>query len=182
MRTMKYSVGILMLVLMVPQMVFGTEIIAPHPYIINSAQGYFSMKYLPDNSHPLPPTCILFTLLSKGRERTLWKRRLINTPQQITIEDTWLQPIVVTVGNAKFLPHSDNFDHFLVIYNSEGKIVSDFNLDDLLTPEEKASFPTKRDVVEWMYGVEYKIGQGEVSIHLKSGRFIKISGRTGKIE
>ena len=128
-----------------------------------------------------PPTCILFELRQDGREHTLWKRRLLNVPDRITIEEGAYEPYVFTLGTQRIIGGA----HFLMIYDNQGKVVSDLQLTDLLLPDEIKTLPHDKDPFDWMDAAEYEMGSrsdGYLRIHLKSRREIKISLNTGKVE
>jgi len=162
----------------------GTSIAGPYPRILATPQGYFAMKHLPNMKDlSKPPLGVLFSLSPNGREHVLWKRTLLGQPTMIKIEDTWMEPFVITLGAG----YSPDGSHFLVIYDSKGNVRSDFSLKDLLTPEEVAnSSPVKYNqyALDWIYEAQYDIrhNQGYVSVRLKSGRIVKISLITGNIE
>lgn len=196
MRRVKHYVGAMAVLLLVQPLVLGTTQPAYrgharmhkstreflYPYLVSSMGGPYGLKYLWNTKdYDGPPTCILFELLKDGRERTIWKHTLINIPIRITMEDTVFDPYIFTLGTRRIT--SDK--HFLVIYDDHGKVVTDLKLTDLLTTSEFNALPPDQDPFDWMDAAKYELNSNHgqyLSISLKSGRRLKISLVTGKIE
>jgi hypothetical protein len=67
-----------------------------------------------------------------GSEKVLWRVRLVNTPHQVFVADK--SQHVVTVDTYANLGHQ----HTVVLYGDDGKVLADYQLEDLLDRKEIA--------------------------------------------
>jgi hypothetical protein len=101
---------------------------------------------------------------------------LINTPHRVLVDDDG--QAVVTIDTYARL----GFAHSLVIYGEQGKLVRDFELEDLLTKEE-IDGKVSRSVSSrhWTDGAAFKIEGGHFVAILGWGKVIRVELGTGKI-
>jgi hypothetical protein len=66
----------------------------------------------------------------QGKDRTLWQRKLVNLPHQAFVSDH--SDHVVTIDTYGRL----GYQHSLVLYGKDGKVLADYQLEDLLSDEE----------------------------------------------
>jgi hypothetical protein len=65
-----------------------------------------------------------------GRQKTVWQRKLVNLPHQAFVCDH--SDHVVTIDTYARL----GYQHTLVLYGKDGKVLADYQLEDLLSEEE----------------------------------------------
>jgi hypothetical protein len=118
----------------------------------------------------------LFRLDTEGKEQIVWEQQLINTPHRVLVDDDG--KTVVTIDTYGRL----GFAHSVVIYGEKGKLIRDFELEDLLTKKE---LDTKivRSVSSrhWTDGAEMKIEDGHFIARLSWGKSLRIELASGKI-
>ena len=126
----------------------------PQPKLFASEHGAYALKILPDassvgtrtrteGSHsPVQAVQVIgksegvfFTLDESGKEKVIWRAKLANIPNR-----------AILVENGKYVITLDSwrsigFDHCLVVYGAQGKVIADFKLEDLLTPQEIETLP-----------------------------------------
>jgi hypothetical protein len=71
----------------------------------------------------------LFSFDAASRERRLWKTRLVAAPARVLLTDA---ETVITIDT----PCRSGYEHSLVVYGEGGRVLADYRLEDLLTPEE----------------------------------------------
>ena len=117
----------------------------PPPRVFSSRDGRVSMMVLPnpDDAVDHPSTGNLFRLNTDGTMETIWKKKLINNPDRIVIYNGHVAPnslkpsgikrdtYVVSIGTWGRVNQ-----HPVVIFDGKGKLIRDFNLSDLVSPEE----------------------------------------------
>lgn len=126
----------------------------PQPRLFASEYGKYTFKILPDpssvgtrrrteGSHSPAQAGqvvgssegVFFTLDEKGNEKVIWRAKLANIPNRAILVESG--KYVITLDSW----HSLGFDHCLVVYGEQGKVIADFKLEDLLTSEEIEGLP-----------------------------------------
>ena len=77
---------------------------------------------------------VLFGMEGDGSEHIIWKQELVNIPMHALILRSYGVLGVVTLDTYANM----GYEHSLVIYDKNGKLVKDFQLEDLLSKEEIA--------------------------------------------
>ena len=156
---------------------------APQPRIFASPYGQFAFKVIPDdrangNSLTPPTRGVLFTLDTKGNDRVVWEKPLVNTPLQVHVADSGGYVVTIDTHANAGGPHS------LVVYGPKGAVVADFALEDLLTKEEIDKHVTRSVSSRWWAeGAEVSIDAERklTVVKLKWGKAIEVSLETGKL-
>jgi hypothetical protein len=121
----------------------------------------------------------LFTFDSKGREKTVWTARLVNIPTEVYVAEH--RPMVVAISSG---PCSAAWEHAAVVYGSQGTVLADHRLVDLLSDQEINDRVT-RTVTGWgwagdaRFRFDYKANQ--VVMALAWGREIRLDATTGRL-
>ncbi len=160
----------------------------PQPRIF--ANGQFAFKTLPTKTMDESGRVIfgnsegvLFTLDEDGKDKVIWRARLVNTPVRAIIAQTGKYAITLDTWAHV------GYEHCLVIYGEKGKIIADFKLEDLLTAKEIASLPATVASRGWSdKGVadfeDRSLGFDELVIRMNYkgwAKVIRISLSSGKI-
>jgi len=147
----------------------------PSPRIFASPGGSHGFKVLKPEFGSTSEG-VLFRLDAEGKEQIVWQGQLINTPHRALVDDNG--PSVVTIDTYGRL----GFAHSVVIYGEKGKLVRDFELEDLLTKEEIEN-KVARTVSSrhWTDEADLKIENGHFVARLKWGRTLRIDLSSGKI-
>jgi hypothetical protein len=147
----------------------------PKPQIFASPWGNHGFKVLKPEFGRASEG-VLFRLDAEGKEQVVWQARLINTPHRVLVDDDGQS--VVTIDTYGRL----GFAHSLVIYGEQGKLVRDFELEDLLTKEEIEN-KVSRSVSSrhWTDGADFKIDNGHFVAKLSWGKVIRVELGTGTI-
>jgi len=147
--------------------------------LISSPNQNFGVKVLLDNKLPgyKPATGSLFHMEDNGKEKVIWKRKFINSPGVVAIQDTVFDivPIVATIGNF-----TDADEHFVVLYDRKGKIIEDLKLSEVLTPEDTPNIPHEnrwQTPARWVEQSKFSFKDSVFFIRLPSGRTIRMDFR-----
>src|SRR5688572_17709092 len=97
---------------------------------------------LNDGAHP---SSRLFTFDLKGKEKTVWTAKLLNIPTDVYVADD--RPVVVAISSG---PCSAALEHAVVMYGSNGAVLADYRLFDLLIEEELNAHVT-RSISGWWW-------------------------------
>jgi len=119
------------------------------------------------------------TMSIGGTETVIWSRELVNIPVQAFITDDGMH--VVTCDTWAKL----GYEHALVIYGEQGIIVTDYNLEALLSADEIATKVTHTATTRrWLQGatIAFDNNDRDVMIRLQWGTRIRVALATGKIE
>jgi hypothetical protein len=110
----------------------------PTPRIFASDDGHWALKVLPETA-PIGPVkadaiarAVLFGINGDGSDRIVWKKPLINIPVRALLFKSYHRLFVVTLDTWFRM----GYEHSLVIYDKQGKLVRDLRLEDLLTEKE----------------------------------------------
>jgi hypothetical protein len=126
---------------------------------------------------------VLFTLDEEGKEKEIWRAKLVNIPLRAMIAQTG--KYVITLDTWAHV----GYEHCLVIYGEKGKLIADFKLEDLLTDKEIAGLPatvssrgwSAKDVTEFE---DRSLGFDELAIRMKYrgwAKVIRLTLATGKL-
>jgi len=122
---------------------------------------------------------ILLSLAPDGSETALWNRELVNIP------------VIAFVGNdGKYVVTFDTwarlgYEHALVIYDRQGVVVVDYDLEALLSADEIASSVVHTvSARRWLQGatIAFDNGGRDIVIRLQWGKRIRVALATGKTE
>jgi hypothetical protein len=158
------------------------DLIAPGPRVYaQAARGRYAIKILPtalvDKSEG-----VFFTLDEDGKEKEIWRTKLVNIPGRALITE-----------NGKYVITLNTFlqidEHCLVIYGEKGKVIADFKMEDLLTAKEIESIPRTVTMRGWHEkGIaefeDRSFGFDELLIRMRHkdwAKVIRISLPSGKI-
>jgi len=120
----------------------------------------------------------LFRLNDKGEETVVWDGKLVNTPHRVYIGRLGHVVTVDTYGNL-------GFAHSLVVYDTKGKAVADYKLEDLLTADEIAKHALRTvSSRHWAGNAKFSFDESASSflLELPSKRTIKVDLKTGKLK
>src|SRR5688572_15180272 len=99
----------------------GDSWLVPKPRIFASQFGDYGLKMVPGDPGA---SATLFTLNEKGEEQTAWQGPLVNIPYRVYISDTGQVATVDTYARV-------GYEHALVVYDANGKVLADYRLEDL---------------------------------------------------
>jgi len=117
----------------------------------------------------------LFTYDRKGREKILWERRLDYVPRRVLVSD--FGAVVALNEWAR-----RGFEHALVVFDGSGNVIADYELEDLLGPQEIASKVRQTASNRlWDFYSAVKFTREDLCIRLEWGKEIKIDLATGKL-
>lgn len=152
----------------------GDSWLPPRAKIYASPDGIHGFKVIPSQSSA---SATLFTLSENGEEQTAWQGALVNTPYRVFVSDTG--PVVTVDTYARV-----GYEHALVVYDARGKVLADYQLEDLLTAKEIADHVAITAGSRW-WNTEARFGfspAGETFvITLAWGKVITVDLGTGKL-
>lgn len=104
---------------------------SPSPLLVGSDFGSYGFKFLPRGVNAAQASAReswgeLFVLQPDGSLKTLWKRKLVNTPARILISP---RGQVITLDNWA---GSGSPKHAVVIYDLKGKVTADLGFSDVV--------------------------------------------------
>lgn len=151
------------------------------PQVYASANGSYRFKTRPPQlatwsgkSHGT-----LVSLAPDGTETVRWSRELVNIPVSAFITDDASR--LVTFDTWAKL----GYEHALVIYDDQGAVVVDYDLEALLSADEIASSVVHTvSARRWLQGatIAFDNGGRDIVIRLQWGKRIRVALATGKIE
>lgn len=163
---------------------FSDTWLPPRPKVFASQWGDYGFKLLlPKKTIYSKGVGVLFQLDGDGKEKVVWRQELLNIPHRVFVRDDGKYVVTIdTYGNL-------GYDHSLVIYDEQGKVVKDLKLEDLLTADEIKN-KVGRTVSSrfWTTDAEFSFDPPHLStpkhfnIKLKWGRTVKLVLATGKVE
>lgn len=153
----------------------GDSWLVPKPRIFASEFGDYGLKMIPGEPNA---SATLFTLNEQGEEQTAWQGPLVNIPHRVYISDNGR---VVTVDTYARV----GYEHALVVYDENGKVLADYRLEDLLTADEIKAHVLETAGSRW-WNTEAQFGfssvDGEIFvIKLTWGKVITVDLKTGKL-
>jgi hypothetical protein len=151
------------------------------PQVYASANGSYRFKTRPPQlatwsgkSHGT-----LVSLAPDGTETVRWSRELVNIPVSAFVADDASR--LVTFDTWAKL----GYEHALVIYDDQGAVVVDYDLEALLSADEIASSVVHTvSARRWLQGatIAFDNGARDIVIRLQWGKRIRVALATGKIE
>lgn len=121
----------------------------------------------------------LVSLAPDGTETVRWSRELVNIPVSAFVGDDASR--LVTFDTWAKL----GYEHALVIYDDQGAVVVDYDLEALLSADEIASSVVHTvSARRWLQGatIAFDNGGRDIVIRLPWGKRIRVALATGKIE
>lgn len=120
----------------------------------------------------------LFTHADNGAESIVWSRELVNIPVRAFVTEDGKS--VVTLDTWARL----GYEHCLVIYGQEGRVVADYSLEDLLSSVDIARVLQTAGSRHWLMdgNVAFNGTQDRIVISLHWGKAIRLSLATGRVE
>jgi len=151
------------------------------PQVYASANGSYRFKTRPPQlatwsgkSHGT-----LVSLAPDGSETVRWSRELVNIPVSAFVADDASR--LVTFDTWAKL----GYEHALVIYDEQGAVVVDYDLEALLSADEIASSVVHTvSARRWLQGatIAFDNGGRDIVITLQWGKRIRVALATGQIE
>jgi hypothetical protein len=151
----------------------------PRPQVFASSYGLYGLKTLPPEALSGQSQARLFTLEKDGKEKVIWETKLVNIPHRALVTDDG--KYVVTLDTWANV----GFKHSLVIYGEKGKVIADFELEDLLTKDEIAKNVELTETSRWWSKgarVELNPTNDQLTMTLKWGKVIRVSLPKGRVE
>jgi hypothetical protein len=120
----------------------------------------------------------LYTLIPDAKENVRWSRELVNIPVRAFLADDG--KFVVTFDTWARL----GYEHALVIYGEQGKLVADYDLEALLSADEIGKVLQTVGSRHWLEGatIAFNGEWSAIVIAFPWGRTIRVALATGKIE
>jgi hypothetical protein len=147
----------------------------PVPRIFAASNGVYALKVLPVEW--VKATATLFTLDDQGNEQVLRRGDLVNLPYRVFLS---IFGQVITVDTYANL----GYDHSLVVYALDGKVLADYKLEALLPAEEIAT-KVMRTVSSrwWTNDATFALNEDgrSFTIKLAWGRVITVELATGRL-
>jgi len=151
------------------------------PQVYASANGSYRFKTRPPQlatwsgkSHGT-----LVSLAPDGTETVRWSRELVNIPVSAFVADDASR--LVTFDTWAKL----GYEHALVIYDDQGAVVVDYDLEALLSADEITSSVVHTvSARRWLQGatIAFDNGGRDIVITLQWGKRIRVALATGQIE
>jgi hypothetical protein len=147
----------------------------PTPRVFASPSGSYGFKVLKPQFGSTSEG-MLFRLDGEGKEEVIWQGQLINTPQRVLVDDDGKSLVTIdTYGRL-------GFAHSVVVYGEKGKLIRDFELEDLLTKEEiEGKVARSVSSRHWTDGADLKIENSHFVARLAWGKTLRIELASGKI-
>jgi hypothetical protein len=147
---------------------------APSPKVFASEGGRHGFKVLNPRINGQSDG---IRLDAEGKEQIVWRTKLVNTPHRVKVEEAG--KYVVTIDTYGKL----GYEHSLVVYDSEGKVVRDFELEDLLltADEIKAKVKQTESSRWWAENAEFRLARGQLTVRLAWGKHIRVDAGTGTV-
>jgi hypothetical protein len=151
------------------------------PQVFASANGAYRFRTQPPrlSTWSGKSSGTLVTLARDGSEKMAWSRELVNIPVIAFVADEGTY--VVTFDTWARL----GYEHALVIYDNQGVVVVDYDLEALLSADEIASSVLHTvSARRWLQGatIAFDNGGRDIAIRLQWGKRIRVALATGKIE
>ena len=158
----------------------------PTPRIFASDDGYWAFRVIPKTGSrgDVDATArgILFRLDDDGSDRILWEKWLVNIPVRVMLFRSYEKVFVVTLDTWARM----GYEHSLVVYDGEGKVVRDLKLEDFLTNEEvRDRIDLSASSRHWRKEADLRLMHDQRSPKLRItfewGKVVEIELPTGKI-
>jgi hypothetical protein len=182
------------LLVMLAAAAFGDKWMAPRPRFFTSENGVYALKVVPLSGESQGRSkATLVTLDDQGNEHQIWSSKLVNIPAAALVLDSGRVVTLDTYGSI-------GYQHAVTVYGDRGQPISDYRLEDLLSPKEIEDIPvsvssrwwsTGRTLTHMTEGESKVVSVGGVRINrpekeslrilLKSGTAITVDLATGKV-
>lgn len=143
------------------------------PRIFASRLGWYGLKAIPvyDSRQRATTHLHLFQLDESGKEEVLWSTRIKGYPRAIAIGDN-ARVVLFDCGKMA-----------MVVLASDGRVASQYELEDLLTPEEmKLHEVATRGAYLWRSpGLRVEFSESHATVTLSWGKIIYIDLKTGRV-
>ena len=151
------------------------------PQVYASANGSYRFKTRPPQLATWSGKSYgtLVSLAPDGTETVRWSRELVNIPVSVFVADD-ARHLVTFDTWAKL-----GYEHALVIYDDQGAVVVDYDLEALLPADEIASSVVHTvSARRWLQGatIGFDNGGRDIVIRLQWGKSIRVALATGKVE
>jgi hypothetical protein len=148
---------------------------APTPRVFGSPSGLHGFKVLKPKFDGIS-VGVLFRLDADGKEQTVWRAKLVNTPHRVIVDDSGkFVATIDTYGNL-------GFAHAIVVYGDKGKVIGDYKLEELLTSKEiESHVPHSESSRHWASKASFQIEDGHLAARLEWGKTIRVDLSDGKI-
>ena len=151
------------------------------PQVYTSANGSYRFKTRPPQLATWSGKSYgtLVSLAADGTETVRWSRELVNIPVIAFVADD-ARHLVTFDTWAKL-----GYEHALVIYDEQGAVVVDDDLESVLSADEIASSVVHTvSARRWLQGatIAFDNGGRDIVIRLQWGKRIRVALATGKIE
>ncbi|MDL2344880.1 hypothetical protein QOL99_12060 [Deinococcus sp. MIMF12] len=163
----------------------ATSYVPPRPLLIGSDFGIYGFKFLPRGVSDASASAReswgeLFMLQPDGRLKTLWKRRLVNTPSRILISP---RGQVVTLDNWA---GSGSPRHAVVVYDLNGKVTADLKFSDVVAAPDACPrcFSMDGPFLSWGFAPKFVFYGEDVHLALRDfqGKGPSLNLVTGKLK
>lgn len=145
--------------------------VPPRPLLIGSDFGSYGFKFLPRGVSDADASAReswgeLFMLQPDGRLKTLWKRKLVNTPSRILISP---RGQVVTLDNWAGYGSPR---HAVVIYDLTGRVTADLNFSQVVPNAKDCPACDSMDgpFLSWNYQPKWVFYGNDVHLALRDGK------------
>jgi hypothetical protein len=160
----------------------------PQQQVFGSAHGFYGFRVTPPqpgsrSAAPSPSPfgrsqAVLFKPGADGKDVVFWKRELVNAPHRALVTDDGKYAVTLdTWGRV-------GFEHSLVIYGEQGRIVADLNLEALLSREAIANHVVRSVSSRWWLregSVTFDENSETLTIALKWGTVLRVTLATGAV-
>lgn len=140
-----------LLVTLIVTPLFADTWLPPRARVFASEGGTFGFKVL-EPKFLGTSTGVLFELDENGKEKTVWKGKLVNVPNRVLVSEDGKR--VLTIDTYGKLGH----EHALVVYDDQSKVLADYKLEDLLTLLEIKMVPTSVSSRAWTAYARFTFG------------------------
>jgi len=120
----------------------------------------------------------VFKLDNAGSDVTVYQFNLVNIPHRLLLTDD-AQYVVTMDSHGRV-----GYEHSLVIYGKNGRLIRDFALEDLLTEPELEKVPTSVSSRWWSQAGQFAFDENQeyLLIKLQTGTRLKVQLKTGKVQ
>jgi len=162
------------------------EWVWPPPRVFAASDGGYALRIIPAATGKTTPgpapfgisQALLFKPGAEGKDAAIWKRELVNVPHRAIVTDDGKYVVTFdTWGRV-------GFEHSLVIYGEQGKLVADHPLEALLSRAEIAERVQHSVSSRWWLRdatTSFNDRNDELTITLKWGKVLRVALATGTV-
>lgn len=153
-----------------PNQSFADSWRAPHARIFASANGEYGFVHQLQKGY-------LFKMSRNGEMKTLWKNPLVSIPIDAYVSNKGHFIMLDEYGMV-------GYNHVLVLYSPEGKLLADYKLTDLLTEQEIKEHTSRTVSSRWWRNnaqLTFNNRHTHAQLKLKWGKTIQIDLTTAKL-